>query len=85
MAERVLEKLRREIEETGFKLSIAEGGKEGKSNVFASCRDLEERFQECSEQEGAVMATSVETSGLDLCSRTEQLGATEMARRKSAR
>ena len=47
-----------------------------------SCRYLEERFEECSKQEGVVMATSVVTLGVDLRTRTEQLGATEKSRRK---
>ena len=49
-----------------MKLSITEGGKEGKSKEITYCRHLEERFQECSKKEGVIMATSVETvrSGL---------------------
>ena len=37
-----------------------EGGKEGKSNVIASCSYLDEKFQECSNREGMGLATSVE-------------------------
>ena len=44
--EKVLEKLKREVEEKGLKLSISEGGKEGgkegMSKVITSCRYLEE-------------------------------------------
>ena len=41
-----------EVGEEGLKLSITEGGKEGKSNVTASCSFLEEKFQEFSNREG---------------------------------
>ena len=41
-AERVLK-----VEEEGLKLSITEEGKEGESNVSASCSYLEEKFQDC--------------------------------------
>ena len=49
-----------------MKLSIIEGWKEGQSNVIISCIYLEERFHECSKKEGVIMATSVETTGVDL-------------------
>ena len=48
MAEKVLKKSKREVEEKGLKLSITEGGKEGKRKVIASCRYLQERLQDCS-------------------------------------
>ena len=32
----------------GLKLSITEGGMEGKNKVIASCCYLEEKFRECS-------------------------------------
>ena len=35
-----------------MKLSITEGGKEGKSKVIASCSSLEEKFQESTKKEG---------------------------------
>ena len=35
------------FEEKCLKLSITEGGKEGKSKVIASCSCLGEKFQEC--------------------------------------
>ena len=38
---------RTKVEEKGLKLSITDGGKEGKHIVIASCSFLEERFQEC--------------------------------------
>ena len=36
MAEKVLKKLKREVEEKGLKLSITEGGEEGKSKAITS-------------------------------------------------
>ena len=39
--------------EKGLKLSITEGGREGKSMVIASCSFLEEKFLECCKREGA--------------------------------
>ena len=77
-----LKKSKREVEEKGLKLSITEGEKEGKSKVIASCRYLKERFQECSIREGVVVATSVETLGEDLRTKTKQLGVKERLRRK---
>ena len=65
-----------------MKLSITEGGKEGKSKSITSCKYLEDRFQDCSKKGGVVLATSVETLGVDLRTRTKQLGAKEKARRQ---
>ena len=41
-----------------------------------------ETFQECSRREGAGLATRVETLGVDLRTRTKQLGAKENAKKK---
>ena len=82
MAEKVSKKMKREVEEKGLKLSIIGGHKEGKSKAITSCKHLEERFQECSKKEGAVLATRVATLAVDLRSRTKQLGAKEKAQRK---
>ena len=82
MPEKVLKKSKREVEENGLKLSITEGGKEGKRKVIASCRYQEERLQDCSKKEGVVMATGVETLGEDMRMRSKQLGAKEKSRRK---
>ena len=71
MAEKVLKNMKSEVEEKDLKLSIAEGGKEGKSLAMTSCKILEERFQECSVKEGA---TSVETLEVDLKTRTQAAG-----------
>ena len=50
IAEKVLKSIRKEAEEKGLKLSITEGGKQGKNMVIASCCYLEEKFQECSKR-----------------------------------
>ena len=46
---KVLEKLKKEAEEKGLKLSITEGSKEGKSKGTASCTYLEGKLRECRE------------------------------------
>ena len=71
LAKNVLKKLKGEVEEKGLKLSITEGGKAGKSKVITSSRYLEEGSQEFSKKKGVVMATSVETLGVDLRTRTK--------------
>ena len=81
LAETVLEKLKKEVEE-GLKLSITKGGEEGWSKILVSCRYLEEQLRVYSKREGVVVAESVETLGVDLRTRTKQLGAKEKARRK---
>ena len=83
--EKVLKKLKRDAEEKGFTLSITEGGKEGKSKVITSSRYQEKKFQECSKKGGVAMATSVETPGADLTTRTKQLGAKEKSRSTKVR
>ena len=81
MAEKVLMAMKSEVEEKGLKLWITEGGKEGKSRVITSCEYLDEGFPEYS-KEGIGLATSIETLGVDLRTRTKQLEAKEKARRK---
>ena len=73
IAGKVVRSISREVEEKDFRLSITEGGKEGKSKVIASCSDLEEKLQECTKREGGGLATSVAISGVDLRTRTKQL------------
>ena len=51
-------------------LKKAEGCKDGKSKVIASCTYLEEKLRECN-KEGVILATSVETLGVDLQTRTK--------------
>ena len=41
--------------EKDWKLSIIEGWNEGKNKAITSCKDLEERFQECTKKEGLVL------------------------------
>ena len=64
--------MRREVEMKRLKLSLTEGGKKWKSRVIASCSDLEYKFQVRSKREGADLATSVETLGDILRTRTLQ-------------
>ena len=82
MAEKVLKKLKMEEEEEGKKLSITEGGKEGKSKATASCKYLELKFQKCSKKKEVALETNVENLGVDLRMSTKQLGAKEKPRRK---
>ena len=42
MAKKVMKKLKEEVEKKGLKLSDTENGKEGKSNMIASCGFLEQ-------------------------------------------
>ena len=44
-AKKVLKRLREEVERKGFKVSVNENGKEGKSNMIASCNFLEEKLR----------------------------------------
>ena len=48
--EKVLKKLKGEVEEKGLKLSNTEGAKEGKRKVITSWKYSEEKFQECSKK-----------------------------------
>ena len=60
MAKKEMKKLKEEVEEKGFKLSV-----EGKSKMIASCGFLENELNQFSE-EGVTLADSVETLGVDL-------------------
>ena len=84
-AKKVMKKLKEEIEKKGFKLSVTENGKEGKSKMIASCGFLEDELRRCSKEEGVTMADSVETLGVDLRTRVKILGAKEKARRKKCK
>ena len=59
----------REVEEKGLKLSRTEGGHKGNTKVIALCSFVEEKFQGCSNREAVGLATSVETTGVDLKTR----------------
>ena len=63
---------------------ITEGEKEGKSKMIASCSYLEKKFRHAVKKEEVGLSTSAEKLGVDLRTRTKQLGAKEKARRKSA-
>ena len=66
MAIKVMRNLKEEAEKKGLKLSVTANGKEGKSKMIASCGFLEEELHQCSKEQGATMADSVETLGVDL-------------------
>ena len=85
MTKKVMRKLKKEVGERAQKLSVTENGKEGKSKIIASRGSLEEKLRECSQEEGQILADSVETLGVDLRTKIERLGAKEIARRKKCR
>ena len=72
----MMRKLKKEVGERAQKLSVTENGKEG---------NLQEKLRECSQEEGQILADSVETLGVDLRTKIERLGAKEIARRKKCR
>ena len=82
MAKKAMKKLKEEVEKKGFKLSVTENGREGKSKMIASCGFLENELRQFSGEEGVALADSVETLGVDLRTRVKWLGAKEKARRK---
>ena len=84
MAERVLKSTKR-VEEKGLVLSVTERGKEGKSNVIASCTYLAEKFGECNRREGVELTTSVETLGVDLRTTKNLLGAKREGEKEEVR
>ena len=67
------------MEKKGLKLSVTDDGKEGKSNMIASCGFLENELTQFSKEEGVTLADSVETLGVDLRTRVKKLGAKEKA------
>ena len=71
--------------EKGFKLSVTENGKEGKSKMITSCGFQEHEPSQFSKEEGITLADSVETLGLDLSTRVKRLGAKEKARSKKCK
>ena len=81
---KVMKKLKEEVEKKGLKLSVTENGKEGKSKM-TSCGFLENELSQLSKEEGVTLADSAETLGVDLRTRVKRLGAKEKARRKNAR
>ena len=65
MAKKVMKRLREEVEKKDLKLSVSKNGKEGKSQMIASCGFLEDELRQCSKEEGVTIASSVETLGVD--------------------
>ena len=85
MAKKVMKKLKEEVDKKGFKFSVTENGKEGKSKMIASCGFLEDDLRQCSKEEGVTMEDSVETLGMDSGKRVKRLGAKEKSRRKKCK
>ena len=75
MAKLVMRKHKEEVEKKGFKLSVSENGKEGKSEMI---EDERRQFS----NEGVTLTVSVATLAVDLRKRVKRLGAKEIARRK---
>ena len=57
LTEKVLEKLKRKVEEKDLKLSITEGSKEDKSKEIASYRYLKEKLREIGILNGGAQRT----------------------------
>ena len=57
----------------------------GKRTMIASCGFLEAELRQCSKEEGVTMADTVETPGVDLRAKVNNLGAKEKARRKKCK
>ena len=53
---------------------VTENGNEGKSEMIASCRLLEDELLQCSKEEGVAMANSVETLRVGLRTRVKKVG-----------
>ena len=85
MAKHVMKTPKEEVEKKGFKLSVTENGKEGKSKMIASCGFLENELSQFSKEEGVALPDSVETLGVDLRTRIKRLGAREKARSKKCK
>ena len=85
MAKKVMKKLKEEEEKTGLQLSVTESGKEGKSNMIASCGFIGNEHSQFSKEGGVTSAESVKTLGVDLRPRVKKLGAKEKREEESAR
>ena len=68
-AKKVTKKSKEEVERKGLKLSVTENGKEGTSNMIASCGFFEDELRQCSKLE----------------KRDKKLGVKEEARRKKCK
>ena len=60
MAKKVMKNLKEEVDRKGFKLSVTENGKEGKSKMITSCSFLDNEMRQYSKEEGVTMTESVE-------------------------
>ena len=65
---------RRKFKKTTLKLSLTEGGKEGKSKVTASNIFFESKLLELCKDEGIEIADRVEYSGIDIRNQTNKFG-----------
>ena len=81
MAKKVMKKLEEEVEKKGLKLSVIENGKEGKSNMIASCGILGNELRQCSKEGGVKMADSVETLGR-LENQSQEVGSERQSEKK---
>ena len=72
MAQKVMKKLKEEVEKKGLKLSV----------TVRRVASLENELRQFSGEEGVTLADCVETLGVDLRTNVKRLGATEKARRK---
>ena len=84
-ANKLMKKLKEEIEKKGLNMSVTENGKEGKSKMIASCGFLEDEFRQSSKEEGVTMADSVETLGVDLRTRVKNWERKKKREGKSAK
>ena len=85
MANKVMKKLKEEVEKEGLKVFVTENSKEGKNKMIASCGFLENELRQFSKEEGVTMADSVETFGVDLRTRVKRLGVKGKREEKSAK
>ena len=81
MAKKVMKKLKEEVEKKGFKLSVTEKAKEGKSKMIASCGFLENELSQFCGEEGVNLADA----WLRLENKNISLWAKEKARRKKCK
>ena len=83
MAKKVMKKLKEEIEKKGLKLSVNETGKEGKSKMIASCRFQENELSQFSKEERVTLADSVETLGVRLENKSQEVGSERKSDKKN--
>ena len=74
--------MRRDVEEKGPKLSITDGGREGRAKSSRHAAVWKRSFRTVTREKEWVLHPAFETLGVDLRRRTKQLGAQEKARRE---